>query len=131
MQVCVSSVVGPALTFRIRQNEHNMTAAEVAAKAGEAGKHTNTNLPTVRRWTKGLQLAAQSAIHRTMPNQMCGVFFPPSEQVFVLPFTPTVSEKHFLESETGLKILQSGVGEVRTYHCKPHGAPGGSYRDNG
>ncbi|CAG09262.1 unnamed protein product, partial [Tetraodon nigroviridis] len=49
------SVVGPALTFRIRQNEHNMTAAEVAAKA--------------------------------------------------------VSEKHFLESETGLKIVQSGVGE--------------------
>uniref|UniRef100_A0A8C4ETL9 Protein tyrosine phosphatase receptor type Na n=1 Tax=Dicentrarchus labrax TaxID=13489 RepID=A0A8C4ETL9_DICLA len=50
------SVVGPALTFRIRQNEHNMTAAEVAAKA--------------------------------------------------------VSEKKFLESETGLKIVQTGVGEV-------------------
>uniref|UniRef100_A0A1A7XMQ5 Protein tyrosine phosphatase, receptor type, Na n=2 Tax=Iconisemion striatum TaxID=60296 RepID=A0A1A7XMQ5_9TELE len=49
------SVVGPALTFRIRQNEHNMTAAEVAAKA--------------------------------------------------------VSEKTFLESETGLKIVQTGVGE--------------------
>uniref|UniRef100_A0A8C7Y9G5 Protein tyrosine phosphatase receptor type Na n=1 Tax=Oryzias sinensis TaxID=183150 RepID=A0A8C7Y9G5_9TELE len=29
------SVIGPALTFRIRQNEHNMTAAEVAAKAGQ------------------------------------------------------------------------------------------------
>ncbi|CAL8240882.1 unnamed protein product [Merluccius merluccius] len=49
------SVVGPALTFRIRQNEHNMTAAEVAAKA--------------------------------------------------------VSEKNFLESETGLKIVQTGTGE--------------------
>ncbi|KAM4558069.1 protein tyrosine phosphatase receptor type Na [Odontesthes bonariensis] len=49
------SVVGPVLTFRVRQNEHNMTAAEVAAKA--------------------------------------------------------VSEKNFLESETGLKIVQSGVGE--------------------
>ncbi|XP_041858051.1 protein tyrosine phosphatase receptor type Na isoform X2 [Melanotaenia boesemani] len=49
------SVVGPALTFRIRQNEHNMTAAEVAAKA--------------------------------------------------------VSAKNFLESETGLKIVQAGVGE--------------------
>uniref|UniRef100_A0A3B4URN9 Protein tyrosine phosphatase receptor type Na n=1 Tax=Seriola dumerili TaxID=41447 RepID=A0A3B4URN9_SERDU len=49
------SVVGPALTFRIRQNEHNMTAAEVAAKA--------------------------------------------------------VSEKNFLESQTGLKIVQTGVGE--------------------
>lgn len=49
------SVVGPALTFRLRQNEHNMTAAEVAAKA--------------------------------------------------------VSEKNFLESETGLKIVQTGVGE--------------------
>uniref|UniRef100_A0A8C7YDV1 Protein tyrosine phosphatase receptor type Na n=1 Tax=Oryzias sinensis TaxID=183150 RepID=A0A8C7YDV1_9TELE len=49
------SVIGPALTFRIRQNEHNMTAAEVAAKA--------------------------------------------------------VSEKSFLESETGLKIVQTGVGE--------------------
>ncbi|XP_057708831.1 receptor-type tyrosine-protein phosphatase-like N isoform X2 [Corythoichthys intestinalis] len=49
------SVVGPALTFRIRQNELNMTAAEVAAKA--------------------------------------------------------VSEKNYLESETSLKILQTGVGE--------------------
>uniref|UniRef100_A0A3B5LS84 Protein tyrosine phosphatase receptor type Na n=1 Tax=Xiphophorus couchianus TaxID=32473 RepID=A0A3B5LS84_9TELE len=49
------SVVGQALTFRIRQNEHNMTAAEVAAKAE--------------------------------------------------------SEKNFLESETGLKIVQTGVGE--------------------
>ncbi|KAG7502980.1 receptor-type tyrosine-protein phosphatase-like N isoform X1 [Solea senegalensis] len=49
------SVVGPALTFRVRQNEHNMTAAEVAAKA--------------------------------------------------------VSEKTFLESQTGLKIVQTGVGE--------------------
>lgn len=39
---CVASVVGRALTFRIRQNEHNMTAAEVAAKAGEAQKHTHT-----------------------------------------------------------------------------------------
>ncbi|MEQ2167447.1 hypothetical protein GOODEAATRI_004293 [Goodea atripinnis] len=50
------SVVGQALTFRIRQNEHNMTAAEVADKAE--------------------------------------------------------SEKNFLESETGLKIVQTGVGEV-------------------
>ncbi|XP_015259190.1 PREDICTED: receptor-type tyrosine-protein phosphatase-like N [Cyprinodon variegatus] len=49
------SAVGQALTFRIRQNEHNMTAAEVAAKAE--------------------------------------------------------SEKNFLESETGLKIVQTGVGE--------------------
>ncbi|KAF7649586.1 hypothetical protein LDENG_00139060 [Lucifuga dentata] len=49
------SVVGPALTFRIRQNEQNMTAAEVAAKA--------------------------------------------------------VAEKNFLQSETGLKIVQTGVGE--------------------
>ncbi|CAN9497880.1 unnamed protein product [Ophioblennius macclurei] len=49
------SVVGSALTFRIRQNEHNMTAAEVAAKA--------------------------------------------------------VSEKNFLETETGIKIVQTGVGE--------------------
>uniref|UniRef100_A0A3Q1JK78 Uncharacterized protein n=1 Tax=Anabas testudineus TaxID=64144 RepID=A0A3Q1JK78_ANATE len=45
------SVVGPALTFRIRQNEHNMTAADVAAK------------------------------------------------------------RNFLESQTSLKIVQTGVGE--------------------
>uniref|UniRef100_A0A3B4XHI3 Protein tyrosine phosphatase receptor type Na n=1 Tax=Seriola lalandi dorsalis TaxID=1841481 RepID=A0A3B4XHI3_SERLL len=46
------SVVGPALTFRIRQNEHNMTAAEVAAKAGETQNthtHTHTYLPTHTR----------------------------------------------------------------------------------
>ena len=45
--LCVTSVVGPALTFRIRQNEHNMTAAEVAAKAGETlALHTQTAAPT-------------------------------------------------------------------------------------
>lgn len=45
-RVCLCfSVVGPALTFRIRQNEHNMTAAEVAAKAGETQK-THMLTPT-------------------------------------------------------------------------------------
>ncbi|KAM8856879.1 protein tyrosine phosphatase receptor type Na isoform 1-T1 [Synchiropus picturatus] len=58
------SVVGPALTFRVRQNENNMTAAEVAAKA--------------------------------------------------------VSEKNFLESETGLKIEQAGVGERTVSRGLPH-----------
>ncbi|XP_028291513.1 protein tyrosine phosphatase receptor type Na isoform X2 [Gouania willdenowi] len=58
------SVVGPALTFRIRVNEHNMTAADVAAKA--------------------------------------------------------VSEKNFLESETGLKIVQTGVGERTDARGLPH-----------
>lgn len=38
-------------------------------------------------------------------------------------FTPTVSEKHFLESETGLKIVQSGVGEVRTHATANHVKP--------
>ncbi|KAG7463992.1 hypothetical protein MATL_G00182530 [Megalops atlanticus] len=49
------SVVGPALTFRIRQNSQNLSASDVADKA--------------------------------------------------------VAEKNFLEGETGLKILQIGVGE--------------------
>ncbi|XP_038843637.1 receptor-type tyrosine-protein phosphatase N2-like, partial [Salvelinus namaycush] len=51
------SVVGPALTFRIRQNPQNMSADDMAEKAA--------------------------------------------------------SQKSFLESETGLKILQTGVGEVQ------------------
>lgn len=68
MGVCVSSVVGPALTFRIRQNKHNMTAAEVAAKAGEAGKHTNTNLPTVAKRRKCLRWLL---IRPMMSYQMC------------------------------------------------------------
>ncbi|XP_028837512.1 receptor-type tyrosine-protein phosphatase-like N isoform X2 [Denticeps clupeoides] len=49
------SVVGPAVTFRVQPNKHNLTASGVADKA--------------------------------------------------------VAEKNFLESETGLKILHSGVGE--------------------
>uniref|UniRef100_A0A672GII8 Protein tyrosine phosphatase receptor type Na n=1 Tax=Salarias fasciatus TaxID=181472 RepID=A0A672GII8_SALFA len=57
------SPVGSALIFRIRQNEHNMTAAEVAAKA--------------------------------------------------------VSEKDFLESETGMKIVQTGVGEFTDARSLP------------
>ncbi|XP_055727910.1 receptor-type tyrosine-protein phosphatase-like N isoform X2 [Salvelinus fontinalis] len=58
------SVVGPALTFRIRQNPQNMSAEDVAEKA--------------------------------------------------------VSEKTFLESETGLKILQTGVGERSEGHGLHH-----------
>ncbi|KAK6315480.1 hypothetical protein J4Q44_G00150090 [Coregonus suidteri] len=58
------SVVGPALTFRIRQNPQNMSAEDVAGK--------------------------------------------------------TVSEKTFLESETGLKILQTGVGERSEGDGLPH-----------
>uniref|UniRef100_A0A671YW33 Protein tyrosine phosphatase receptor type N n=1 Tax=Sparus aurata TaxID=8175 RepID=A0A671YW33_SPAAU len=54
--VSVCSVVGPAITFRIRPNSNNMSAGDVAEKA--------------------------------------------------------VAEKNFLESETGLKVLQGGVGEV-------------------
>lgn len=30
-------------------------------------------------------------------------------------FIPTVSEQNFLESETGLKIIQTGVGEVHAH----------------
>uniref|UniRef100_A0AAZ3R1W9 Protein tyrosine phosphatase receptor type Na n=1 Tax=Oncorhynchus tshawytscha TaxID=74940 RepID=A0AAZ3R1W9_ONCTS len=62
LSVCL--VVGPALTFRIRQNPQNMSAEDVAEKA--------------------------------------------------------VSEKTFLESETGLKILQTGVGERSEGHGLPH-----------
>ncbi|KAK6309506.1 hypothetical protein J4Q44_G00193870 [Coregonus suidteri] len=58
------SVVGPALTFRIRQNPQNMSAEDVAGKAA--------------------------------------------------------SEKTFLESETGLKILQTGVGERSEGDGLPH-----------
>nr|XP_015214967.1 PREDICTED: receptor-type tyrosine-protein phosphatase-like N isoform X1 [Lepisosteus oculatus] len=57
------SVVGPALTYRIRQNNHNLSAEDVADKA--------------------------------------------------------VAEKTFLESETGLKILQTGVGERADGHGVP------------
>ncbi|XP_041119719.1 protein tyrosine phosphatase receptor type Na isoform X1 [Polyodon spathula] len=55
------SVVGPALTFRIRQNNQNMSVDDVANKA--------------------------------------------------------VAEKTFLESETGLKIIQTGVGERNEGHA--------------
>ncbi|KAL2087860.1 hypothetical protein ACEWY4_016688 [Coilia grayii] len=57
------SVVGPALTFRVRPNDQNLTAQDVSDKA--------------------------------------------------------VVEKNFLESETGLKILQSGVGEKNDGHALP------------
>ncbi|XP_071004810.1 receptor-type tyrosine-protein phosphatase-like N [Oncorhynchus clarkii lewisi] len=58
------SVVGPALTFRIRQNPQNMSAEDMAEKAA--------------------------------------------------------SQKSFLESETGLKILQTGVGERSEGHGLLH-----------
>ncbi|XP_066543989.1 receptor-type tyrosine-protein phosphatase-like N isoform X2 [Amia ocellicauda] len=58
------SVVGPALTFRLRQNNQNLSADDVADKA--------------------------------------------------------VAEKTFLESETGLKILQTGVGERSDGQGVPH-----------
>jgi len=36
--------------------------------------------------------------------------------VVVVFLTLTVTEKNFLESETGLKIVQTGVGEVLDTH---------------
>ncbi|XP_051870197.1 receptor-type tyrosine-protein phosphatase-like N [Pristis pectinata] len=57
------SVIGPALTFRLRHNDHNLTVEEVASKA--------------------------------------------------------VADKADLEAETGLKIIQAGVGERNTFHLLP------------
>lgn len=34
----LGSVVGPALTFRIRQNPQNLSLADVASHAGESGR---------------------------------------------------------------------------------------------
>uniref|UniRef100_A0A8B9PLE4 Protein tyrosine phosphatase receptor type N n=1 Tax=Apteryx owenii TaxID=8824 RepID=A0A8B9PLE4_APTOW len=60
------SVVGPALTFRIRQNPQNLSLADVASRAGE--------------WVKAE-----------------------------------------LEAELGLKIMQTGVGQVRARRIHPSG----------
>ncbi|XP_078407442.1 receptor-type tyrosine-protein phosphatase-like N [Cetorhinus maximus] len=57
------SVIGPALTFRVRHNDRNLTIAEVADKA--------------------------------------------------------VADKTLLEAETGLKIVQAGVGERNAFHSLP------------
>ncbi|XP_072902320.1 protein tyrosine phosphatase receptor type Na isoform X2 [Hemitrygon akajei] len=57
------SVIGPALTFRLRHNDHNLTVEEVASKA--------------------------------------------------------VADKTILEAETGLKIIQTGVGERNAFHLLP------------
>lgn len=117
---CVASVVGPALTFRIRQNEHNMTAAEVAAKAGEAQKHrhrhTNTYLltHTHKHEVKNMWVHCTVALTVFSSNTIPPFF----SKMFVVFFTSTVSEKNFLESETGLKIVQTGVGEVLDAHIQ-------------
>lgn len=39
------SVVGPALTFRIRQNPQNLSLADVASQAGELGRGTSGPAP--------------------------------------------------------------------------------------
>ncbi|XP_062907448.1 protein tyrosine phosphatase receptor type Na isoform X2 [Mobula hypostoma] len=57
------SVIGPALTFRLRHNDHNLTVEEVATKA--------------------------------------------------------VADKSILEADTGLKIIQTGVGERNAFHLLP------------
>ncbi|XP_078085416.1 receptor-type tyrosine-protein phosphatase-like N [Mustelus asterias] len=57
------SVIGPALTFRVRQNDQNLTIAEVTNKA--------------------------------------------------------IADKTILEAETGLKIVQAGVGERNAFHSLP------------
>lgn len=50
----------------------------------------------------------QESVYTVRPDKRPVLFF--------LFFTPTVSEKNFLESETGLKIVQTGVGEVFVLH---------------
>ncbi|XP_064420129.1 protein tyrosine phosphatase receptor type Na [Latimeria chalumnae] len=58
------SVVGPALTFRVRQNDHNMSTSDVADRAAE--------------------------------------------------------EKSYIEKLTGLKIIQTGIGERNEFQSLPH-----------
>ncbi|KPP70127.1 hypothetical protein Z043_111067, partial [Scleropages formosus] len=81
------SVVGPALMFRLRQNQQNMSASDPRSP------------------------------NRCQPQH--GVY---SRRVFG---SSPVAEKTFLESQTGLKILQTGVGEALRVTpsppCPPHG----------
>lgn len=86
--VCFAcSVVGPAVTFRVRPNSKNLTSGDVAAKAGKVQPFNESFINT--------QIS-----FKEIP-------------LFILnAFVYAVAEKNFLESETGLKVLQSGVGEV-------------------
>ncbi|XP_055487612.1 receptor-type tyrosine-protein phosphatase-like N, partial [Leucoraja erinacea] len=71
--VTSKSVIGPALTFRLRHNDHNVTVDDVATKAD--------------------------------------------------------ADKSGLEAETGLKIVQAGVGERNAFHRQPKPAGhGGAFR---
>lgn len=74
-----------------------MTAAEVAAKAGETPSHTRT----------------KAGSERHVAALFCALS---TNETFVVSFFPAVSEKSFLESQTSLKIVQTGVGEVLHAH---------------
>lgn len=90
VRACVfSSVVGPAVTFRIRQNEHNMTAAEVAAKAGEAQKHTLTPTYARMKWSAvcGALLCHSHCFFPQMPFHQTHFFLTYNNKKFVV-FSP-------------------------------------------
>lgn len=86
------SVVGPAITFRIRPNSKNLTAGDVAEKAG---KNPVTHVV--------LSIGSSRHTFHTLFRNVSVLFS---------CFISAVAEKNFLESETGLKIEQAGVGEV-------------------
>lgn len=94
MCVFLCSVVGSALTFRITPNSQNLTAEDVAGKAG---------IYITKQKSTALILKHLLYITRCSLLSFC---------VSVCVCVPSVAEKKFLESETGLHVLQGGVGEV-------------------
>lgn len=67
------SVVGPALTFRIRQNPQNLSLADVASQAGELGRGPagpaplfrplpSCGVPLPRDWEEGAPTVHPSAL---------------------------------------------------------------------
>jgi hypothetical protein len=105
-------VVGPALTFRIRQNEQNLSLADVT---GQAGKYCPNLKPR----------HGPALIHRSVADTVLtypsphGPCLPPGialrgageSLTCTLPAGLVKSE---LEAQTGLQILQTGVGQVGT-----------------
>lgn len=116
------SVVGPALTFRIRQNPQNLSLADVASHAGESGRCPPgpallfppklQGAPSQYPWLNWGAGVGWAAARISLASVSVGSLGWRGNTLVTVSSPSTEQAKAELEAELGLKIVQTGVGEV-------------------
>lgn len=102
------SVVGPALTFRIRHNEQNLSLADVTQ---QAGKYHLVQAPVPNKDPpSGLRLLLLLPLKQSPRPATCHAMIQGWKELHFCRLAGLVKSE--LETQTGLQILQTGMGQV-------------------